>query len=48
MEVIRTVTVDIPDHQVLVSFTNDCEGHAFWEWLETEGFKAFEKWCEDT
>lgn len=39
-EVHRTVH----EHEVFLSFVNDCEAEAFQDWLNSKGYEAFSKW----
>jgi hypothetical protein len=39
------IVSDIPAHEVLLSFNDDCQGEAFCDWWHTIGINAFTEWC---
>lgn len=43
----ENVSNDIPRHEVLLSFNEDCQGEAFRDWWEDSGSEEFGKWCKD-
>lgn len=42
----RNIQVDIPEYQVLLSFTNDSGAQDFLEWWDTKGYLVFKKYLE--
>lgn len=43
--VVEQTTLDIPEHEILLSFTNDCGAEAFQDWWEDEGEEVFREWA---
>lgn len=41
----RDIHIEIPDHQVLLSFVNDEDAVKFHEWWNKKGYKQFEQFC---
>jgi len=41
----RDVHITIPEHQILLSFTNDEDAELFDEWWQTKGLALFLKWA---
>lgn len=42
----RDIQVDIPDHQVLLSFNGDSGAEDFLEWWDSKGYHLFKKYLE--
>tara|TARA_A100001391_G_scaffold184405_1_gene152266 strand:- start:5 stop:199 length:195 start_codon:yes stop_codon:yes gene_type:complete len=42
----RSLEVDIPEHEVLLSFTDDEQAEAFLEWWNRFGVETFCSWVE--
>jgi hypothetical protein len=39
------IMADIPEHEVLLSFNDDCHAEAFRDWWNTIGINEFSVWC---
>ena len=37
--------IEIPIHEVLLSFNNDTGAEAFHDWWDSNGLDEFSKWC---
>ena len=44
----RTVVQSVPDHEVLLVFSDDTTAERFSDWLDTLGWSAFEAWHRET
>jgi hypothetical protein len=42
-----TITRDLQDHEVLLSFNNDTQSEAFLDWWRDEGLHSFKKFTDD-
>ena len=42
-----SITRDIYDHEVLLSFNDDFQGYAFADWWTDIGIEAFEQWINE-
>jgi len=40
-------TVDIPRHEILMSFVNDSGARDFYRWWNNDGAKLFQKWLNN-
>ena len=40
------ISYEVPEHQVLLSFVNDSDALAFYEWWYAEGFKHLQKYVK--
>ena len=38
----------VPDHQVLISFSDDSDARVFEDWLEDFGFAEYESWRQSS
>jgi hypothetical protein len=41
-----TLTMRVPDHQVLISFNNDEDAEQFEYWFHSVGKQKFLEWCK--
>jgi len=46
LHISQQTRVNIPDHEVLISFNNDCGAEAFQEWWDADGFNQYKLWVE--
>ena len=42
----ETLMVELPIHQVLLSFNGDVQAEGFVDWWNGPGIKSFKKWCD--
>lgn len=46
-ELPRQLTIDVPEHQVVISFNDDSDADGFYEWWGIAGFEAFGEWIDE-
>lgn len=46
--ILHSSVIQIPQHEVLLSFVSDGDAEWFEEWLNEVGFKQFQQWLEET
>lgn len=42
----RQASLDIAEHEILLSFINDIDAEMFSDWWNTRGLDQFKKWAE--
>jgi coproporphyrinogen III oxidase len=42
----ENISTDVPRHEVLLSFNENCHGEAFREWWQDTGVELFGEWCK--
>jgi hypothetical protein len=48
VSIVTQSTISIPDHQTLLSFTDDDGSEAFQEWWDEEGSSLFNEWAKNS